>query len=96
VEFTKQVPFNWQGMGPGRLTSGPGPDALTEERVESAWLEAGANDAEASPAMATTRANTRMATFIFSNLSGTRFERNIQPFGLRVYRSFLYKSIYFK
>ena len=51
------------------MTVGVGSAAFREERVESAWVEAGANDAEASPAMATTRAKARMATFIFGNLS---------------------------
>jgi hypothetical protein len=61
-----QVPSEEQGGGAGR--SGPGPLAAIEACVDSGCEVAGANEAAARPAMATSRANMRIAEFIFGNL----------------------------
>jgi hypothetical protein len=67
VEGAKQVPFDWQGRGPGRL-SWPGPLAVIERWVEIDCVEPDENDAEARPTKATTNPKMRMASFIFGNL----------------------------
>lgn len=68
VAGTRQVLANWQGRGAGRPIVGPGALALTAPCMESAFVVAGAKEAEASPATATSRANMRMAAFNFGNL----------------------------
>ena len=62
-----QVPSDQQGGGPGR-SSGPGPLALAVMWRVKGCVVAGAKEAEAKPAMATSRANMRMAVVIFGNL----------------------------
>jgi hypothetical protein len=54
------------------------------------------NDAEARPAKATTKAKTRTAAFIFSNLSISVLKRSKFPLTHpKAYRIFSSKSIYF-
>jgi hypothetical protein len=64
---TKQVPSDWQGRGPGR-SRGPGPLSDIEAFPEGVCVAAGAKEAAAKPAIATSRANMRMAVVIFGNL----------------------------
>ncbi len=80
VEDAKHVLSNWQGTGPGRLIVGPGPLAVIETCVETAFVVAGTNEAEASPAKAMNRAKMRMATFIFSNLMDSNLKGKLSPF----------------
>ena len=68
VGETSQLPFDWQGRGAGRPIVDPGVGSVLEVRAASALVVAGANDAVASPAIATKSAKKRTATFIFSNL----------------------------
>ena len=69
---------NWQGTGPGRVISGPGSVTATE-LWNSVFGLAGARDAPASPATATSRANKRME---FSSLVTSRleYEGELLPF----------------
>jgi hypothetical protein len=62
-----QVPSDEQGGGAGR-PRGPGSFAAIEACFDSGCEVAGAKEAAARPAMATSRANMRIAEFIFSNL----------------------------
>ena len=64
---TTQVPSDEQGGGAGR-SRGPGPLSDMEACLDSGCVAAGAKEAAAKPAMATSRANMRIAEFIFSNL----------------------------
>ena len=90
----KHVPLNWQGRGPGRLTSGPGSVAATELCETRAWV-VGASDAEARPAMATNKAKNRMTVFIFGNLSDSILKGESSPFQARSYRINRTKSSFF-
>ena len=58
-------------------------------------MVAGAKEAEAKPAMATSRANMRMADFIFGNLSEFNMEREETLSRQESYRKFFDKSSYF-
>jgi hypothetical protein len=74
---------------------GPEPLTVTGTCLGEDCGLAGANDAEAKPAMATNRANMRIADFIFGNLSKFNLER-IRP--LSQHGSYFYfdnKSSYF-
>jgi hypothetical protein len=63
--------------------------------VESAFVVAGANEAEARPAMAMNRADMRMAAFIFGNLSDSENQGQLLPFGGSSYVMDNNKSIKF-
>jgi hypothetical protein len=65
-----QVPSDEQGGGAGR-SRGPGPLSDMKACLDTGSVVAGAKDAAARPAIATSRANTRIAEFIFSNLTGS-------------------------
>jgi hypothetical protein len=93
ADCTKQVSVSEQGGGPGR--SGPGPLWDIEACRDRVWVAAGAKEAAARPAIATSRANTRMAEFIFGNLIelelGGRPSLSMQ----KTYRNSLSKSSFF-
>jgi hypothetical protein len=65
-----------QGGGAGRLR-GPGPFATIGTCLDSGCEVAGAKEAAARPAIATSRANMRIAEFIFSNLMDSIQKKNL-------------------
>jgi hypothetical protein len=64
-----QLPFDWQGKGPGKFVIGSGPLTALDMWAGTVGLAVLLNDAEARPAKATSSAKIRMAAFIFGNLS---------------------------
>ena len=82
-----QLPFDWQGNGAGSPIVVPGPGAAAAREV-SAFVVAGANDAEANPAIATNSANRRIAAFIFGNLIGLGIGGDESLLGRELYASF--------
>jgi len=95
VVETTQLPFDWQGRGAGSPIVGPGPVAVNDACDVSDFVVAGANDADASPAMATNSAKKRTTAFIFSNLMCLGMLGDISPGGKELYARFFNKSIYF-
>jgi len=67
-----------QGSGAGRAI-GAGPLTALDMWPGSGWVVDELKDADARPTKATSRAKTRMATFIFSNLSEFDFEGELSP-----------------
>ena len=90
----KQVPSDWQGRGPG-ISRGPGPLADAEVCRVTVCVVAGANEAEARPATATSRANMRMTDFIFGNLFEFDIERDASLSSQGSYSIFSSKSSFF-
>lgn len=89
VVGAKHALIDWQGSGPGILTSGAGSLAIVEwcpERI--CELLAGASDAEARPAMATNKAKKRITVFIFGNPSHSNLKRNFSLLEGESYRRY--------
>ena len=74
-----QTPSDWQVMGPGRVTRGPGSVTATELCEKRIFGLAGASVEQARPAMATNSAKKRIKLFIFSNLSSWILKRDCSP-----------------
>jgi hypothetical protein len=83
-----------QGGGPG-ISRGPGPFAANDACLVRGCVVAGTNEAEARPAMATSRANMRMTEFIFGNLKELDFKKESSLSRQESYHGFKYKSIFF-